>query len=228
MTQNAPSSVCGLCLIFPVRGKLRSGERGGQCECPGAAVTKDPKQGIKRSKFALLQFGGRKSKIMVSAGPQGNTFFVSSSFWRPWRPLTCGHIPPVCASVSSGPLPCLFLTNFSLLTRNQAPYTGAHAALTRPPLYLWLQRLYFQGRSPSHVPGGRVFWGHLSPFPDGSVGKKVPANAGEASLIPESGRSPREGNGNPLQHSCKRNPMDRRAWWAAVHGVAKNQTRFSD
>lgn len=61
MTQNAPSSVCGLCLIFPVRGKLRSGERGGQCECPGAAVTKDPKQGIKRSKFALLQAGGWKS-----------------------------------------------------------------------------------------------------------------------------------------------------------------------
>ena len=61
MTQNAPSSVCGLCLIFPVRGKLRSGERGGQCECPGAAVTMDPKQRIKRSKFALLQVGGRKS-----------------------------------------------------------------------------------------------------------------------------------------------------------------------
>ena len=77
--------------------------------------------------------------IKASAGPQGNTFFVSSSSWQPWRPLTCGHIPPVCASVSSGPLPCLFLTNFSLLTRNQAPYTGAHAALTQPPLYLWLQ-----------------------------------------------------------------------------------------
>ena len=89
--------------------------------------------------------------IKASAGPQGNTFFVSSSFWWLWRPLTCGHIPPVCASVSSGPLPCLFLTNFSLLTRNQAPYTGAHAALTRPPLYLWLQRLYFQGRSPSQI-----------------------------------------------------------------------------
>ena len=174
-------------------------------------MTKDPKQRIKRSKFALLQVGGRKSKIKVSAGLQGHTFFVSSSFWRPWRPLTCGHIPPVGASVSSGPLPCLFLTNFSLLTRNQAPYTGAHAALTRPPLYLWLQRLYFQGRSPSQILGGRVFLGHLSPFPDGSVVKKVPANAGEASLIPELGRSPREGNGSLLQYSCKGSTMDRRA-----------------
>ena len=46
-------------------------------------------------------------------------------------------------------------------------------------------------------------------FPDGSVVKKVPANAGKVSLIPESGRSPREGNGNPLQYSCKGNPTGR-------------------
>ena len=106
-------------------------------------------------------------------------------------------------------------------------HRGPRCSNTTSSLFV-AARLYFQGRSPSHVPGGRVFWGHLSPFPDGSVGKKVPANAGEVSLIPESGRSPREGNGNPLQHSCKRNPMDRRAWWAAVQGVAENQTRFSD
>ena len=42
------------------------------------------------------------------------------------------------------------------------------------------------------------------------------------------GRSPGEGNGNPLQYSCLENPMDGGAWWAPVHGVAKSQTRLSD
>ena len=58
-------------------------------------------------------------------------------------------------------------------------------------------------------------------FPGGSVVKNPPANAGDADPIPGSGRSPGEGNGNPLQYSCLGNPMDREAWWATVHGVAK-------
>ena len=45
-------------------------------------------------------------------------------------------------------------------------------------------------------------------------------------LIPGSGRSPREGHGNPLQYSCLENPKDRGAWWATVHIVAKTQTRL--
>ena len=56
---------------------------------------------------------------------------------------------------------------------------------------------------------------------DGSVGKASACNAGDPSLIPELGRSPGEGNGNPLQHSCLENPMDRGAWRAAVHGVTE-------
>ena len=51
--------------------------------------------------------------------------------------------------------------------------------------------------------------------------KNLLTNAGDASSIPGLGRSPEEGNGNPLQYSCLENPMDRRAWWATVHGVAK-------
>ena len=51
--------------------------------------------------------------------------------------------------------------------------------------------------------------------------KNLPANAEDVSLIPGSGRSPGEGNGNPLQYSCLRNPMDRGAWGATVHEVAK-------
>ena len=61
-------------------------------------------------------------------------------------------------------------------------------------------------------------------FPDGLAVKNLPANAGDirnTGLIPGSGRSPGEGNGNPLQYSCLGNPMDRGAWRAIVHRVAK-------
>ena len=51
--------------------------------------------------------------------------------------------------------------------------------------------------------------------------KNLPANAGDVGLIPGSESSPGGGNGNPLQYSCLENPMDRGAWWATVHGVAK-------
>ena len=58
-------------------------------------------------------------------------------------------------------------------------------------------------------------------FPYSSVGKESACNAGDLSLIPGSGRSPGEGNGNPLQCPCLENPMDRGAWQATVHGVAR-------
>ena len=60
-----------------------------------------------------------------------------------------------------------------------------------------------------------------------SATKNPPANAGDTASIPGSGRSPREGNGNPLQYSCLGNPMDRGAWRAAVHGVIKSRTQLS-
>ena len=56
------------------------------------------------------------------------------------------------------------------------------------------------------------------------VVKNPPANAGDirdTGSIPGSGRFPGEGHDNPLQYSCLNNPMDRGAWWAAVHGVAR-------
>ena len=58
-------------------------------------------------------------------------------------------------------------------------------------------------------------------FPGGSVVKNPPANAGDTGLIPWSGRFPGEGNGNPLQYSCLKNPMDRGAWQATVCGVTE-------
>ena len=51
--------------------------------------------------------------------------------------------------------------------------------------------------------------------------KNLPANAGDGGLIHGSGRSPGEGNGNPLQYSCLENSMDRGAWWTPVHKVTK-------
>ena len=60
--------------------------------------------------------------------------------------------------------------------------------------------------------------------PGGSVVKNPPVNAGNPASIPGSGRSPGEGNGNPLQYSCLENPMDRGAWWATVLGIAESDT----
>ena len=58
--------------------------------------------------------------------------------------------------------------------------------------------------------------------------KNPPANAGDAGLIPGSGRCPGRGNGTSLQYSCLENAMDREAWWATVHGIAKSWTQLSD
>ena len=65
-------------------------------------------------------------------------------------------------------------------------------------------------------------------FPGGSDSKESACNAGDSGSIPESGRSPGEGKGNPLQYSCLENPMDRGIWWATVHGVTKSQKRLSN
>ena len=61
-------------------------------------------------------------------------------------------------------------------------------------------------------------------FPDGSDGKESAYNPGDLGLIPGLGRSPGERHGNPPQYSSLENSMDRGAWWATVHGVAKSQT----
>ena len=66
-------------------------------------------------------------------------------------------------------------------------------------------------------------------FPGGAVVKNPPVSAGDtrgARSIPGSGRPPGRGNGNPFQYSCLKNPTDRGAWQATVHGVAKSQTRL--
>ena len=77
-------------------------------------------------------------------------------------------------------------------------------------------------------------WGKMWRFkgvPGGSVVKNLPVGArdgGDTGLISRSGRSPKEGNGYPLQYSCLENSMDRWAWQATVHGAAKSQTQLND
>ena len=94
-------------------------------------------------------------------------------------------------------------------------------------------------RNPSHLSKfsfNAASWGQLlsgpskvEGFPGGAGGKEPAANEGDKSdmgSIPGWGRSPGGGHGNPLQHSCLENPMERGAWRATVHGVAKSQTRL--
>ena len=70
----------------------------------------------------------------------------------------------------------------------------------------------------------------IGAFPGGSVVKNLPACTGDTRdmcLIPGSERSPREGNGSPLQYSCLGNPMDRGAWQLTVHGITKSQRHWA-
>ena len=65
----------------------------------------------------------------------------------------------------------------------------------------------------------------ISGFPSGSDGKESACNAGDLDSIPGSGRSPGEGHDSPLKYSCLENPMDRGAWKAMAHRVAKSLTQ---
>ena len=73
----------------------------------------------------------------------------------------------------------------------------------------------------------KLYYLFILGFPGGLAVKNPPANAtdtGDMDSIPGSGTSPGEGNGNPLQYFCLGNPMDRGAWWATAHAIAKSQT----
>ena len=68
---------------------------------------------------------------------------------------------------------------------------------------------------------------HTQSFPHGLDGKESASNARDLGSVPGWGRSPGEGNGDPLQDSCLENSMDRGAWWATVQGGAKSQAQLS-
>ena len=75
-----------------------------------------------------------------------------------------------------------------------------------------------------HEEINNIYIYHNVDFPGGSDNKESACNVGDLGLIPGLGRSPGEGNDNPLQYSCLENPMDRRAWQATVHVVIKSRT----
>ena len=102
----------------------------------------------------------------------------------------------------------------SVISDSLRPY-GLYVA-RQAPLSMGFSR---QGVGKTRQDNGLPWW--LS-------GKESACNSGDTGSIPRSGRSPGEGHGNPLQYSGLGNPMDRGAWLATVHGVAKSQTRLSD
>ena len=104
--------------------------------------------------------------------------------------------------------------------------------LTGPRMLLPAPRFFtshtqYVGIQTAHPPS---CWGLLEgrDLSGGSDGKEAACSAGDPGSIPETERSPGEGNDHPFQNSCLENPTDRGAWRATVHGVAKRQTRQSD
>ena len=91
---------------------------------------------------------------------------------------------------------------------SEITFGGIQYGLSNPwPFWVWFLR-------------GRIL---QAPLLGGSDGKESACSAGDAGSIPGWRRSPGEGNDYPFQCSCRENSMDRRAWWATVHGVAKSQ-----
>ena len=93
---------------------------------------------------------------------------------------------------------------------------------------MWLLCSFHMLNEQSNVWEISKIYNRLSGLPQWLSGKEPTCNAGDVGLIPRSGKSPGEGNGNPLQYSCLENPLDRGAWQATVHGVAKesNMTKL--
>ena len=110
------------------------------------------------------------------------------------------------------------------ITRRQKIYHNV-----RSDIQLWGPKENPVGHLPAssrHLEEREIYCEYLKAH--NSVVENPPANVGDLGLIPPSGRFPGERNGNPLQISYLENTMDRGAWWAAVHGVAKSRTRLSD
>ena len=109
----------------------------------------------------------------------------------------------------------------ALVTQELAQPRHTGCTIIHPEVIVFLLHKSIQVGINSRLRGGPI-------CPDGSDVKASACNAGDLGSIPGSGRSPGEGNGNPLQYSCLENPTDRGTWWATVHGVAKSQTRLRD
>ena len=129
---------------------------------------------------------------------------------------------PVSAVPSSGPGHSGCTDCLSWVIDGPVHYELLSKPLPAPSLSWHIYKLGMLYNSPFP----HYFWSWFSGA-GGSGVKNLPANEEDVGLIPGLGRSPGEGNDNPLQYSCLENSTDRGAWWATVHGVAKNWTRLS-
>ena len=106
-----------------------------------------------------------------------------------------------------------------------SPFQGSNwlvVQLVKNPCAMQETTVQFLGQEDPLEKGYRLPTPVFLGFPGGSDGKESTRNAGDLGSIPELRRSPGEGNGYPLQYPCLENPMDREAWPATVHGVAKS------
>ena len=155
-----------------------------------------------------------------------------ASSLSPFRPFTFNHLFTICISHQSvtSVLWGLCLSYLHLYPLYLAQGLEAHSRhlinicwisewMDSLFLNVYLKPWYIKVTSTLHFP--------FQSFPGGSDGKESACNAWDLGLIPGLGRSPGEGHGNPLQYSCLENSMDRGAWQATVHRVAKSWTQVS-
>ena len=123
--------------------------------------------------------------------------------------LAVDSLPPYHLGMDNQPLLCQIWTSIQ-------PPSNKHFELLHKSFYHWPRKKFSFGWLCNYI---ICHWILVLLFANEST-----CNVGDAGSIPGSGRSPGDGNGNPLQYSCLENPMDRGAWRAIVHGVTQSQT----
>ena len=155
---------------------------------------------------------------------------LSFCFLPPWEgPGKAQALPGSTISVISCILHCASLgLSYKARPLHQTllPSLQILSSFSQFPYLVWIETETARSGASKYLQTRSNFMlNNLPPgFPGGSVVKNLPTNAGDAGLIPGSGRSPGRGHGNTLQYSCLENPLDREAWWATVHRITKSRT----
>ena len=166
---------------------------------------------------ALLRLASEAPSVLLAASmSEASLSFVTLIKLCYTKALKWSSLVPGPEAKSS-----LEITNLTLFT-----VSYQHLCVLHRKSWAFSPWMRWNGRPPLefflHLPSFSFpAFKHLLGFPGGSVDKESACNAGDLGLIPELGRSPGEGNGNPLKYSCLENPMDRGFWKATVHGVAR-------
>ena len=166
------------------------------------------------SSLTLSHYLAKKLRLpLISSGKLGKPNEFHRFYWRCGWCCTAG-VPHLWDLV-----PDDLMWSWCSNRRKKVPskWSALESSWNHPPtLHLW--KIVFRETDPWCQQG----WGQLLSRIDLWLRSKESAcNAGDVDSIPGLGRSPGEGKGNPLQYSCLRNPMDRGAWWATVHGVTR-------